>query len=185
MTRSFLLVVFTATACVMASGSLAAEPTDLEAFVESSGVTIVFSQALGTIESSDARVEVTALVATDTADASKRMRGLRLSMTDNSRLEQVYLDESLLATLREDLAGIEGGIPELEKASAPYRVQGTASCWRPAHPQRILCPSYRIGPDWSGLTLGPYGSHGFEFPAHRPAELAALIERAIEALPAP
>ncbi len=118
-------------------------------------------------------------------DAAKRIPGLKLSMTDNSGLDQVYLDESLLAALQEDLAGIESGIPELENGSAPYRVQGTASCWMPAHPQRILCPSYRVGPDWSGLTLAAYGSDGFEFPAHRPAELAALIERAIEALPAP
>ncbi len=85
----------------------------------------------------------------------ERCAALKLSMADNSGLDQVYLDESLLAALQEDLAGIESGIPELENGSAPYRVQGTASCWRPAHPQRILCPSYRVGPDWSGMTLAP------------------------------
>ncbi len=97
------------------------------------------------IECSDARVEVTALVATDVADASSRMRALKLSLADHSGFDQVYLDESLLPALQEDLAGIESGIPELEQGSAPYRVQGTASGWRPAHPQRILCPSYRVG----------------------------------------
>lgn len=80
------------------------------------------------------------------------------------------------------LAGFEGGIPELENGSAPYRVQGTASCWMPAHPQRILCPSYRVGPDWSGMTLGAHGPDEFAFPAQRPAELAALVERALKAL---
>ena len=109
------------------------------------------------------------------------MRGLKLTLADNSGFDQVYLNESLLAALQVDLAGIEGGIPELENGGAPYRVQGTASCWQPANPQRILCPSYRIGPDWSGMTLGAYGSRGFGFPAHRPAELRALIGRAIEA----
>jgi hypothetical protein len=80
------------------------------------------------------------------------------------------------------VAGIEGGIRELENSSAPYRDQGTASCWRPAHPQRILCPSYRVCPDRSGMTLAACGSDGFEFPAHRPVELAALVESALEAL---
>ena len=184
MTRSTLLTVFASAGCLAASASQAAEPTELEAFVARPGVAIEFSQAVGTIESSDARVEVTALVAADTADASIRMRGLKLSMTDNSALDHVYLDESLLASLQEDLAGIDGDIAELESGSAPYRIQGTASCWRPAHPQRILCPGYRIGPDWSGMTLGAYGSNGFAFPSRRPADLAVLIERAIEALPA-
>lgn len=184
MTRSSLLAVFASAGCLAAGGSQATEPAELEAFVSRPGVTVEFSRVVGTIESSDASVEVTALVAADTTDASKRMRGLRLALADNSGLDQVFPDESLVASLQEDLAGIEGGIPELESGSAPYRVQGTAGCWRPTHPQRILCPSDRIGPDWSGMTLGAYDADGFEFPAHRPAELAALIERAIEALPA-
>ena len=183
MTRMFLPAVFAAAAGLAAGTSEAAEPTAFEAFVLRPGVAVEFSQAVGAIESEDARVEVTALVAADTADASKKMRGLKLSMTDNAGLDQVYLDESLLVTLQEDLAGIEGGIPELENSITPYRVQGTASCWMPARPQRILCPSYRVGPDWSGLMLSAYGSDGFEFPARRPAELAALIQRAIETLP--
>lgn len=128
---------------------------------------------------------MTALIAADTADASRRMCSVKLSLADNSRLDQLYLDESLLPALLEDLAGIESGIPELEQGSAPYRVEGTASCWMPAHPQRILCPGFRVGPDGSGLTLAAYGSDGFAFPAHRPAELATLIERAIAPLPAP
>lgn len=185
MTRSILLAVFAAAGCLAAGGSVAAEPTELEAFVARPGVAIEFSRSVGAIESSDARVEVTALVAADTADAARKMRGLKLSLADNAGLDQVYLDESMLAALQEDLAGIEEGIPDLQDGSAPYRVQGTASCWMPTHPQRILCPSYRIGPDWSGMTLGAYGSGVFEFPAHRPAELAALIQRAIEMLPAP
>ncbi|MGB5131852.1 MAG: hypothetical protein WBO00_04500, partial [Steroidobacteraceae bacterium] len=35
------------------------------------------------------------------------------------------------------------------------------------------------------MTLDADGPDEFEFPAHRPAELAARIERAIEAFPAP
>ncbi len=165
--------------------SRASEPTDREAFVAKLNVAIEFSQAIGSIESTDAKVAVTALVASDTADASLRMRGVRLSMENNSGLEHVYLDESRLASVQGDLDDIEGGIAKLPAGTgAPYRVQGTASCWMPAHPQRILCPGYRVGPDWSGMTLGAYGAGGFAFPSHRPAELAALINRAIEAFSA-
>lgn len=182
---AFPLAVLASVSCLATGASRASEPTELEAFVAKPGVAFEFSQAIGSIESADANVEITALVASDTADASQRMRGVRLSMENNSGIDHVYLDESQLASVQDDLADIEGGIAELKAAAgAPYRVQGTASCWMPAHPQRILCPSYRVGPDWSGMTLGAYGSNGFAFPSRRPAEFAALIDRAIEAFSA-
>lgn len=55
----------------------------------------------------------------------------------------------------------------------------------PARPMRILCPSYRIGPDWAGLILAVYGGRGFEYPERRPAELATLIGQAISRLDPP
>jgi len=112
------------------------------------------------------------------------MRGLRLLLAGNSGLDQVYLDESLPAAFQEDLAGIEGGIPELESSHAAYSVQGTVSGWQPTNPQRILRPRDRTGPDGTDVTVDACSSDGFEFRAHRPAELAALIGRAIEACPA-
>ena len=67
-------------------------------------------------------------------------------------------------------------MPELESGGdAPCRVLGTAACWQPERPMRILCPSYRIGPDWAGMMLGAFGSDGFEYPGPRPDELVALI----------
>jgi hypothetical protein len=50
---------------------------------------------------------------------------------------------------------------------------------------RILCPSYRVGPDWAGLTLAVYGGRGFEYPERRPAELAALVRQALKLLDEP
>jgi hypothetical protein len=55
----------------------------------------------------------------------------------------------------------------------------------PKQPRRIPCPSYRIGPDWAGMMLGPFGGGGFEYPGRQPAEYAALIEQAIARLQAP
>jgi len=93
------------------------------------------------------------------------------------------VDEAQLTLTKRELAGIEEGIPNLKNEdSAPYRVQGTQSCWMPDPPLRILCPDYYVGPDRSGLRLGALGGPGFEFPDRKPLELAVLIDRAIAEL---
>ena len=58
------------------------------------------------------------------------MRGVKLSLQDNGGSDHVWLDESQLS----------------------------ASCWMPAHPERILCPGFVVGPDGSRMTLGAYGA---------------------------
>lgn len=171
--------------CLAVGQERTTEPTAFEAFVSSPSVVIEFVRPVGSVSSADAKVEVAALIATDTAHPPDRKQGVRFSLESNGWFEQVYLDRDQLASVKEDLAGIEGGIPELETGTgAPYRVQGTASCWMPARPVRILCPSYRVGPDWSGMTLGAYGGKGFAYPGRRPSELAALIDAALTALEA-
>lgn len=137
---------------VLASEPPAPVPTALEAFVANPNVVIAFSERVGGIESDDATLEVTALVAEDSADASRRMRGVKFSLANND---------------------------------SPWRAHGTASCWMPERPERILCPGYVVGPDGSRMTMAAYGGdQGFAFPARRPAELAALVERAIAAFAA-
>ena len=174
-----------AAALLVPATGFAAEPTALESFVADPDGVIAFSEPVGTIQSSDATLEVTAVVAESTADESRRLRGVKISLQDNGGIDHVWLDESQLSQTQGELAEIESGIADLERRdSAPWRAQGTASCWMPARPERILCPGYLVGPDGSRMTLGAYGADGFEFPARRPSELAALIERAIAAFPA-
>ena len=98
---------------------------------------IAFSESVGSIRSTDATLKVTALVAEDSADASRRMRGVKLTLHDNGGNDHVWLDESELA-----------------------KAQCTASCWMPAHPQRIRCYGFVVGPDGSRMTLGAYGADG-------------------------
>ena len=53
----------------------------------------------------------------------------------------------------------------------------------PKEPRRILCPSYRVGPEGSGFGLAPYGGHnGYSFPDRRPAEFAALLKQVVARL---
>ena len=155
------------------------EPTALEFFVAQPSVMLDLAEDLGSLRSTDASVAVAAVIASDTGRPGERMQGLRFLMENNTGSDQAYLDETQLAALLDDLSGIETGIPELESGNSPYRVQGTGACWMPERPMRILCPSYRIGPDWAGLTLAVYGGRGFEYPERRPAELAALIRQAL------
>ena len=178
-TRAAVLVLASVPQLALGA-SPAPEPTDIEALSSRPGVEIVHAKPIGTIESTDAKVLVTVLVLRDTANPPGEVRGLKFTLENNSTLDHVYLDESQIAALQRDLAEVEAGIAELKSGDgAPYRVQGTASCWMPPRPIRILCPSYAVGPDWSGLTLGAYASSGFAFPGHRPRELGELIDRAL------
>ena len=144
------------------------------------GVVTEVIRPIGSIESSDAKVEVVALLAYESSNPPDQMRGVRITLESNGGYEQIYLERGLIMSTMRDLAQIEQGIPNLKSSNAaPYRVEGTASCWRPEHPVRILCASYRIGPDWSGMTLGVYGGDTFSFPEHRPVELGKLLNRAL------
>lgn len=113
------------------------------------------------------------------------MRGLRLTLEEHAGSDSVHLDEPQFAALKDDLASVERLQASMrEESGAPYLVAGTTSCWMPARPTRILCPSSRIGPDWTGILLAAYGGRAFEFPDRSTVELATLIDQAQAALPA-
>jgi hypothetical protein len=168
------------------AGEHAPEPTAFEKFITDPNVLVDFEHWIGSLVSGDAKANVSVLAAHDTADPAKRMRGLRLTMEDNAGSDSVHLDESQFAALKDDLASVESLQASMRKESgAPYLVAGTASCWMPERPIRILCTSYRIGPDWTGLLLAAYGGRVFEFPGRSTVELATLIDQAQAALPGP
>jgi len=181
MKTAALALIFVAVTAL--AGERAPEPTAFERFVADPNVIVEFEQWVGSIVSADAKLSVTALVAYDSADPGRRMQGMRLTMEDNSGADSVYVDEAGFTALKQDLASVgQMRTPLRKEPDAPYRVAGTESCWMPARPTRILCPSYRTGPDWSGLLLGVLGGNGFEYPDREPAELAALIEKAAATL---
>ena len=161
------------------------QPTALESFIARPSVVLDRETVVGTLRSADASVSVAAIVASDSAKAGERMSGLRFDLSDNGGADRAYVDASQLGRLREDLAGIEDGIPELEASQAAASVQGTGACWMPPQPTRILCPSYRVGPEGRGLQLAAYGGRSFNYPGERPAALAALVEQAVAKLETP
>jgi hypothetical protein len=161
----------------------APDATVLEAFAARPSAEPVLARLVGSIESADAQVRVTALHLEDAQHASQHMHGVRFDLQNNAGADQVYLDSDQLKELKRELAGIQSGIPLLESDdSAPYRVQGTGACWNPRPNIRILCPDYYVGPDRAGMRLAALGGRSFAFPNHQPAELIELIERASEAI---
>ena len=161
------------------------EPTALESFVARPTVVLDLSEVVGRLETADASVSIAAIIATDAASPEEHMTGLRFILENAAGDDQVYLDSAQIAQLREDLAGIQDSIPELETGDAPVQVQGTGACWMPPRPTRILCPSYRVGPEGSSLHLGAYGGRDFSYPGEWPAALAVLVERGMGRLEAP
>jgi hypothetical protein len=180
---SFSVFAFTA----LCNGALAdqppTEPTAFEAFATKPSARVLFTEHVGSIDSTDAKLKVTALVMDDVEHPAEKMRGVRFELENNTAQDQVYLDDTQLALAKREVATLEPGAELMKKnADAPYRVMGTQSCWMPKRPQRILCPDFYMGPDHSGLRLGAYDGPNFSFPDRKPAELTALIERAIDAL---
>lgn len=169
-----------ALAATAAAEEHAIAPTAFESFVADPNVIVEFEQWVGTIDSADAKVSVTALAAHDSAHPGRRMRGIRLTLLDNAGSDSVHLEPSQFTALARDLADVEQGkaVMRSQEPAAVWRVAGTASCWMPERPTRILCPSHRTGPDGSALLLGAYGGRSFTFPDRRPAELAALVNAA-------
>jgi len=155
-------------------------PTVFQAFAAQPSSIVTASQEIGLVDSSDAKVTITILIVEDTAAPGSQMHGVRFDLENNAGVDTVFLDRDQLASVREDLVDIEENVFRLEnERGAPYNVHGTASCWRPEPAIRILCPSYRIGPDWAGFTLSAFGGWTFAFPNVNPFELRIVIDQAM------
>lgn len=182
------LVVPIAAAMLSAASTaaLAADPiapTAFEAFAAQPNARVVSSKEMGSIVSSDAKMKLFALVVEVEKDAASRMKGVRLDLEDNSAYDHVYLDETQLASTRREMALMKMGMEmAVDLGDAPYRVQGTATCWMPRTPLRILCPHYRTGVDGPALGMSAYGGTVFSFPDCQPVELADLLDLAIAEL---
>lgn len=158
-------------------------PTAFEAYATAASAQTRWTHEIGRLQSSDATLTLVALIVEDAAAPPSEMRGVRFELVDNTAVDHVYLDREQLVALRDELEGFERGIPRLRDGPlSQWRVQGTGACWMPPEPIRILCPSYRVGPDGEAFTLAPMRGHTFVFPGRLPVELDALIASALAAL---
>lgn len=165
-------------------------PTQLEKLAIDPNTVTVVDRDVGGIDSTDAFMSVAVLSLEDRAHRQSRMRGVRFDLRHDAVADHVYLDETQLSLLRTEVELIDSTWRTTQRQSrgalAPGGTiaQGTASCWMPDPALRILCPSYRLGSDWSGLKVGAYGGPTFAFPDRYPSDLLELIDRAVAALAA-
>jgi hypothetical protein len=186
--KTFASVVVVLVSLGSAGFAAQPEPTLFEAFATSPNTITKFSREVGAIDSSDATAHATVLVIEDTADSTNRMRGVRFDLVHNTGSDQVYLDEGQLRSLKREVDLIERFNARVFETSSQNlspggtAVHGTESCWMPDPFERILCPEYRVGPDWSGLSIGTFDGWPFSFPDRGPADLIGLLDRAIAEL---
>lgn len=148
------------------------KPTPFDEVAADANAVVSVAQRIGTIESSDAKVTVTALIVDDPAGPTKLMKGVRIDMEDQGHTDRVYLGESQFDELLRNLART------WDRASRKKEPGGVMSCRRADSSLRILCPSYRIDADLSGLGLRVIKGHLFSLPGRVPSDLTKLIEQA-------
>jgi hypothetical protein len=162
-------------------------PTALEAFASAPDTRIKQEIDVGSLESADALLNMTAVVLVNDGHQAGEMSGVRFVLENNVGTDVIYLDSAQLDRLRRDLNGLETGRASLNEhgGDVPYRVQGTESCWNPKSTARIMCPSAYIFPDGRGLSLHGLFSPDFQFPNRSAKELMQLVERSLRALGEP
>ena len=160
------------------------QPTPLEAFARQPTAHVTWSEQVGRIESTEACAVITVLVIEDSVHPPHRMRGVRIDLENKAARDQIYLDETKLAAVKNAVDEIASGIQEYrsDQDRTPFRYYGAAEFWRPNENVHTLNVAYYIAPDSSGLSLSAKKTQQFRFPDHSPAELAEAIGRAMAKL---
>jgi hypothetical protein len=192
MTVTRILTVAIAFASCSPTQASEPSPTVLEAFASAPDTRIKREIEIGKLESVDAVLHMTALVLVNDGHQAGEMKGVRFALKNNVAMDSIYLDPAQLDRLRRDLNGLEIGkeaLADLEKdepgGGAPYKVQGTESCWNPKSTARIMCPGAYTTPDGAGISLGGLFSPVFEFPNRSAKQLLPLVEASLRALGEP
>jgi len=156
------------------------EPTAFETIARQRSTTIILSEEVGRIESSDSRAIITALILENSYYHPSRVRGIRIDLRNASASDHIFVEESELVQLKYELVGMDCGIARMRnQTGSTYRMHGIGRC-RPSRtiPQ-AYCPGYYIAPESEGLALSTFNGGNFKFPSAKPAALAGAIGRAM------
>jgi hypothetical protein len=157
------------------------DPTQLQTAVLGDSSELVWSEALGKIESADASATVSAIEVA--GPDGERVRGVKVFLENSASTDQIYLTDSLLSDFRDALQELEFTSQFDGECQARYRcIHGIARC-RPSQPERqAYCPARYSTPDGEkGLILST-PRHSYLFPSVGPAQLDALISEAVQVL---
>lgn len=177
-----LLALLVSWVALPAIGAPPVAPTAFETFATHPDTLVAVQREVGSLSSLDSALTVTVLVTAARTDA-QRMRGARFELRDNGGTEHIYLGESQLAKLEQDVGLMElsltAGAAQLRGGNS---VVGTEACWMPNPVQRILCPELQWTPAWTGLRIWTFGGKSFEFRDRTVVDLRGLVERSVTAL---
>ncbi len=155
------------------------EPTQLHTVAEAGSSVLVWSELLGEIKSADSTATVLAIEVE--GPDGERVRGVKISLENSTSSDQIYVTESLLSNLQDELRELEFTRHWYGKCQAKYRcTHGIARC-RPVTTERqAYCPGrYSTPSSEEGFLLNTPRS-SFLFPSVEAAQLESLISEAVQ-----
>ena len=155
------------------------EPTQLHTVASGDGSELVWSEFLGDIKSVDANAAITAIEVV--GPDGERVRGVKISLENSTSSDQIYITDSLLASLRDELQELEYTLQWYGKCQAKYRCShGIARC-RPSTTERqAYCPGRYSTPNSEGGFVLSTPRNSFSFPSVDATQLDTLISEAVQ-----
>lgn len=175
------LCVFSAKIVMCQQSAL--QPSVLEAYLQQPTVQVTWSMEVGRLDSAEAHVKVTAILAQNSASPTQTVTGVKVELGNHNGTDYVYLSQEQLSAIVETLSSLDSGIQAFRNkpSNTSYRYMGSAALRQTQPPfVHTLTASYYIAPDSSGLSLSSYTRQLYRFPDRRPADFAMLLSNALE-----
>jgi hypothetical protein len=155
------------------------EPTRLHTVASADGSELIWSEFLGEIKSVDANAAITAIEVQ--GPDGERVRGVKITLENSTLSDQIYITDSLLSNLRDELQELESTRQVNSKCRAKYRcVHGIARC-RPSETERqAYCPGRYSTPNSEGGFVLSTPRNSFSFPSVDATQLDTLISEAVQ-----
>jgi hypothetical protein len=155
------------------------EPTRLYVAAQEDGSVLVRSELLGEIVSADSTATFSAIEVE--GPDGERVRGVKISLRNPTSADQIYITESLLSSLQDELRELEFTRHRSGKCQAKVRcVQGIARC-RPSETEKqAYCPGRFSTPTSDGGFVLSTPRNTFSFPSVEATQFHNLISNAIQ-----
>jgi hypothetical protein len=134
------------------------QPTRLEALAGQPTAKVTWSNEVGRIDSAEAHAVVTALVVEDQVEPPHRMGGIRIDLSTQTAMDQIYLDDVSMEDLKKDLDEIASYVEYFRNKHVKGSLGYLGSCrLRQSSPTaHTLSAAFYIAPDSSGLSLSAF-----------------------------
>ena len=151
-----------------------------ERFAQTSGARVVWSREVGHIDTDRARAAVTALTIEVMENGTRRMRGVRIDLTERDRRHQVYISVEYLKRAIDGLGEITRWKTEPpSETTAPKVCLGSELFWM--QQDHGFAASHCTSADWVGLVVH-HNQHAFNFTDREAEDFAEVLVAARDEL---